>query len=78
MIQLFPEIEINGVKVDVDITQTDYKGGRPHWRGERRVNFLVEVFQWSFPKSSKWINDGFTSPIFVGVRPGCQVPVVGH
>jgi hypothetical protein len=31
MIQLFPEIQVNGLKVDVDITQTDYKGGGPQW-----------------------------------------------
>ena len=31
MIQLFPETPISGLKVDIDVTQNDYKGGKVQW-----------------------------------------------
>lgn len=31
MIQLFPEIQVNGIKVDLDVTQNDFKAGQVQW-----------------------------------------------
>ena len=31
MIQLFPEIKLNGITVDVDVTQNDFKNGQAQW-----------------------------------------------
>jgi hypothetical protein len=31
MIQLFPEVTVNGISVDIDVTQSDYKQGQAKW-----------------------------------------------
>ncbi|HET9364918.1 MAG TPA: DUF1906 domain-containing protein [Candidatus Angelobacter sp.] len=31
MIQLFPEVPVNGIKVDIDVTQSDFKQGQVKW-----------------------------------------------
>lgn len=31
MIQLFPEVKVNGIGVDIDVTQSDFKNGQAQW-----------------------------------------------
>jgi hypothetical protein len=31
VLQLYPEIPINGIRIDVDVTQNDYRGGQAKW-----------------------------------------------